>query len=79
MMTNMTTDPMALFNFVPRICPACGVALEINTEAVKLAEYYVFEAAVCPGCGLKYQYVRQVDLLRAATASGGNLIDLLMD
>jgi hypothetical protein len=33
------------------------------------------QAEVCATCGIRYQLVDETDLLRAATASGGDLVE----
>jgi hypothetical protein len=37
------------------------------------------QADVCATCGIMYQLVDKTDLLRAATASGGDLVEYFCD
>jgi hypothetical protein len=71
---------IALFDFIPRNCPSCGTLLHLNNGTPgKITKFKSYQADTCPGCGLKYQLSKQKDILRAATATGGNLIELMVD
>lgn len=71
---------ITLFNFVSRNCPACGTRFYPNNgSSSKITDFESFQADTCPDCSLKYQLAEQRCILRAATASGGNLVDLMID
>ena len=49
-----------------------------NGDPAKITRFKTYQADACPVCGLKYQLAEQKDILRAATTSGGNLVDLMI-
>ena len=71
---------IALYNFIPIYCPSCGTPTRLdrvdNPMSGKLKAH---QALVCPICGIMYQLAGRTELLRAATASGGDLIDYYVE
>lgn len=75
---------IALYDFVPKFCPQCGVEVKgltgVTYDPISYivlfkndSDYKAHCSATCPSCGLKYQYAGTKDLLKAASDSGGDL------
>ena len=67
---------LCVVNFTPAYCPACGAALRIDGDPALAFRFASYHAERCPKCGLMYQLAQTEDILRAATACGGTLINL---
>lgn len=68
-----------LLNFVPYFCPSCGTSTGFdNITNPDLDTFNRYHAITCPICQTIFQKADEVDLLRAATASGGDLLEYFM-
>jgi predicted RNA-binding Zn-ribbon protein involved in translation (DUF1610 family) len=67
---------LAPYNFLPLYCPSCGTLTRLDSASNPLAgKFKAKQAEVCATCGVMYQLVDKTDLLRAATASGGDMME----
>jgi hypothetical protein len=67
---------IALYTFIPLYCPSCGTPTRLDRVDNALAgKYKAHQALNCPICGVMFQLAEQKDVLRAATASGGDRIE----
>jgi hypothetical protein len=69
---------IALFNFLPLFCPSCGVPTHLDHPSNNMIAQYKARQTITCSCGLRYQLAERVDLLRAATASGGDMLNYHM-
>ena len=66
---------IALYNFIPLYCPSCGTPTRLDRiDNAMSGKFKAHQSLVCPICGTMYQLAGKTELLRAATASGGDLI-----
>ena len=71
---------LALYNFLPLYCPSCGTPTRLDSVDNPLTgKFKAKQADVCAVCGVMYQYADKTALLRAATASGGDMIEYFID
>ena len=70
---------LTILDFTPQYCPSCGAPLHINEDPTGAFRFASYHADTCPKCGLHYQLAPQTDILRAATACGGTLIELVQE
>jgi len=71
---------IALYNFVPLYCPSCGTPTRLDRiENAMIGKYQARQSLQCPICGVVFQLATRTDLLRAATASGGDILDYFVD
>lgn len=68
---------IALLTERPRFCPGCGKALALGTNPHSLQDWLAHCAHSCSGCGLHFQLVDEGHAIAAATASGGDLEQML--
>ena len=68
---------IALYDFIPKFCPNCGLPTMIRIDPVNLAEYSSNLAFFCSFCGLTYQRAETSTLFKAATISGGDLCKVM--
>ena len=67
---------IALYNFFPLYCPSCGTPTRLDPVDNPLSgKFKAKQADACAICGMMFQLVDKTDLLRAATASGADLVD----
>lgn len=64
---------IALFDFVPRYCPNCGLPTRVRSDPINLAEYSGHLSFYCSYCELIFQKAYTSEMLRAAKVSGGDL------
>ena len=66
---------LALYNFLSLYCLSCGTPMRFDRiDNEMTSKYKAKQADICATCGI-YQHVDRTDLLRAATASGGDMIE----
>jgi hypothetical protein len=71
---------LALYNFLPLYCPSCGTPTRLDRVDNPLAgKFKAKQADVCATCGIMYQLADKTDILRAATASGGDMVEYFID
>ncbi len=57
-------------------CPFCGTPTRINHANIIMRRKFKAKQALSFGvCGLRYQLVENTEIFRAATASGGDLVE----
>ena len=67
---------IALYTFIPLYCPSCGTPTRLDRiDNVLSGKYQAYQALSWPICGVMLQLATKTDLLRAATASGGDLVE----
>jgi hypothetical protein len=67
---------IALSKFIPLYCPSCGTPTRLDRVDNALSDkYQAHQALNCPNCYVLFQLVTKTDLLRAATASGGDGVE----
>jgi hypothetical protein len=67
-------------NFIAHFYPSCGSPTRLDrTDNALSGKYQAYQALSCPFCGTMFQLVTKADLLRAATASGGDLVEYFVD
>lgn len=64
---------IALFDFIPRYCPSCGLPTLVRTDPASLADYSSHLSFFCSHCDLIFQKAFTRELVRAARLSGGDL------
>ena len=71
---------IALYSFVPLYCPSCGSPTRLDrTDNALSGKYQAYQSLSCPFCGMMFQLAKKTDLLRAATASGGDLVEYFVE
>ena len=71
---------IALYDFIPLYCPSCGNPTRLDRADNMLSgKYKAHQALRCPSCQMIYQLTDKTDLLRAATASRGDLIGYFIE
>jgi len=71
---------IALYNFIPLYCPSCGTPTRLERADNPLSgKFKAHQALTCAICGIMYQLASQTDILRAATASGGDMVEYFVD
>lgn len=71
---------LALYNFLPLYCPSCGTPTHLDRIDHPIAgKFKAKQAMSCAICGIMYQLVDKTALLRAATASGGDMLAYFID
>ena len=71
---------IALYNFIPLYCPSCGTPTRLDrVDNPMSGKFKARQTLTCAICGVIYQRAEQTDLMRAATASGGDILDYFMD
>jgi hypothetical protein len=67
---------IALTKFVSLYFPTFGTPTRLDRADNALSgKYQAHQALNCPFCGVMFQLVTKTDLLRAATASGGDGVE----
>ena len=67
---------IAILNYTPLYCPSCGTPTRLDRDDnYELAIFKTQKALNCDSCGAVYQLAERTDILRAATASGGDMVD----
>jgi hypothetical protein len=70
---------IALYNFLPLYCPSCGTHTRLDhADNILRGKFKAKQALSCGVCGLRYQLADNTELFRAATASGGDLVEYFM-
>ena len=65
-----------LSEFIPHYCPSCGTPTRFQVpNNPDEGRFKALQALNCVTCGVWFQRATQKDLLRAATASGGDLLE----
>jgi hypothetical protein len=71
---------IALYSFIPLYCPSCGTPTRLErADNAMSGKFKAHQALSCAMCGVMYQLADQTDILRAATASGGDMVDYFVD
>jgi hypothetical protein len=71
---------LAIYNFVPLYCPACGTPTRLErVDNLLTGKFKARQTLSCAICGVMYQLADQKDILRAATASDGDMIEYFLD
>jgi hypothetical protein len=71
---------IALYNFIPLYCPSCGSPTRLGRADNPMSgKYQAHQALTCPICGVMFQLAGKTEILRAATASGGDLVEYYID
>jgi hypothetical protein len=66
---------LALHNFLPLYCASSGTPTRLDrVDNPLVSKFKAKQTGSCAICGVMYQLVDKSDLLRAATASGGDLV-----
>jgi transcription elongation factor Elf1 len=69
-----------LTEFIPSFCPSCGSPTKLNfPNNPDLKSFKEYQTMTCGSCGVMFQRVHKKDLLMAATASGGDMLDFFLD
>ena len=68
---------IALYDFIPKFCPNCGLPTMIRSDAVNLAEFSSNLCFLCSFCGMAYQRAETNAIFRAAATSGGDLFKVV--
>jgi hypothetical protein len=64
---------IAIFDFIPKYCPNCGLPTLVRSDPVNLAEFSSHLSFFCSYCELVFQKAHTNEILRAAQTSGGDL------
>jgi len=71
---------IALYKFIPMYCPYCGNTTRLErVDNLLSGKFKAHQALSCAICGIMYQFASQIEILRAATASGGDMVDYFVD
>ena len=71
---------IALYNFIPLYCPSCGTPTRLErVDNPMSGKFKANQALSCAICGVMYQLADNKDVFRAATASGGDLVEYFID
>jgi len=71
---------IALYNFLPFYCPSCGTPTGLDhADNLLRGKFKAKQALSCGVCGVKFQPIDNTELFRAATASGGDLVEYFVD
>jgi transposase-like protein len=71
---------IALYTFIPLYCPSCGTPTRLDRIDNALSgKYQAHQSQQCSICGVMFQLATKTDLLRAATASGGDLVEYFIE
>ena len=71
---------LALYNFIPLYCPSCGTPTRLERANNPMSgKFKAHQALDCAICGVTYQLASQQDILREATAGGGDMVEYFMD
>jgi len=67
---------IALIDYIPHFCPSCGTPTHlVRSDNYELTIFKAHKALNCATCGVIYQLADRTDILRAATASGGDMVE----
>ena len=71
---------IALYTFIPLYCPSCGTPTRLDRIDNALSGMYqAHQSQKCSIGGVMFQLATKADLLRAATASGGDLVEYFIE
>ena len=71
---------LALYNFIPLYCPSCGTPTRLERADNPMeGKLKAKQALSCAICGVMYQLADNTEIFRAATASGGDLVENVLD
>jgi hypothetical protein len=71
---------IALYNFIPLYCPSCDTPTCLDhADNVLRGKYQAHQAISCLICGVMYQLSTNINLLRAATSTGWDMVDYLVE
>jgi hypothetical protein len=71
---------ISLYKFIPLCCPSCGNPTRLDSiDNALSAKYQALELQQRSIFNVLFQLATNTDLLRAATASGGNLIEYYIE
>ena len=71
---------LALYNFFPLYCPSCGTPTRLERADNPMGgKLKAKQALSCAICGVMYQLADNTEMFRAATASGGDLVEYLLE
>ena len=67
---------LAFYNFYPLYCPSCGTPTRLErADNLLSGKFKAHQALSSPICGVMYQLSDNTVMFRAATASGGDLVE----
>jgi hypothetical protein len=67
---------LSLLNHTPRFCPSCGTPTRLDQAGnYELEIFQAHKALNCINCEAIYQLADLTDIFRAATASGGDMVE----
>jgi hypothetical protein len=70
----------ALYHFVPLFCPSNGTPTRLDrVNNAFIGKYQAHQTLFYAICGVMSQLATKTDLLRAATASGGDLVKYFIE
>jgi hypothetical protein len=71
---------IALYTFIPLYYPSYGTPTRLDRIDNSLSgKYQAIQSQQCSICGVMFQLATKTDLLRAATASGGDLVEYFVE
>jgi hypothetical protein len=71
---------ISLYNFLPLYCLSCGTPTRLDRMDNPMSgKFKVKQVSSCAICGVRYQLADNTELFRAATASGGDLVEYFVD
>ena len=71
---------LAIYNFYLLYCPTCGTPTHHErADNLLSGKFKAHQALSCAIWGVMYQLADNKDIFRAATASGGDLLDYFVD
>lgn len=67
---------LAILNFTPLYCPSCGTPTRLDPSGnYEFAIFKAHKTLNCGNCGAIYQLADRTDILRAAMASRGDMVE----
>jgi hypothetical protein len=71
---------IALYNFLPLYCLSCGTPTRLERADYPMSgKFKAKQALSCAIYGVMYQLADNTEILRAATVSGGDLVEYFVD
>jgi hypothetical protein len=71
---------ITLSNLIPLYCPSCGTPTHIErVDNPMSGKFKAHQALSCTICCVMYQLCDNKDIIRAAKASGGDLMEYFID
>lgn len=71
---------LAFYNFISLYCPSCGTPTRLErADNPMFGKFKAKQALSCAICGVMYQLADNTKIFRAATVSGGDLVEYFID